>query len=71
MFINNRDLLDLISINNELNSPKLTKIISKLLNQKEKTNKKNWQRIKNKRKTNKCYARSQKEIEKYYTKVVN
>ncbi|MBQ3475798.1 MAG: hypothetical protein IJH20_06495 [Bacilli bacterium] len=61
MFINNQDLLDLMSINAEINNDKLTKIINKLLKKKEKTNKKNWKRIKTKRKEDKNYARSKKE----------
>ena len=61
MFINNQDLLDLMSINAEINNDKLTKIINKLLKKKEKTNKKNWERIKTKRKEDKNYARSKKE----------
>ena len=61
MFINNQDLLDLMSINAEINNDKLTKIINKLLKKKKKTNKKNWKRIKTKRKEDKNYARSKKE----------
>lgn len=34
MFINNQDLLDLISINAEINNDKLTKIINRLLKKK-------------------------------------
>lgn len=61
MFINNQDLLDLISINAEINNDKLTRIINRLLKKKDKTNKQNWKRIKTKRKENKYYARSKKE----------
>lgn len=43
---------------------KLYAINEKLLNMKKEKNKKNWECIKEKRKINKNYARSKKEIEK-------
>lgn len=39
-------------------------LIEKLIQKKEEKNKKNWKRIKEKRKVNKNYARSKKEIER-------
>ena len=42
----------------------LWRLIESKLNQKEERNKNNWKRIKEKRKVNKNYARSKKEIER-------
>lgn len=69
MFIKNEDLEILKEIELKLwnnkdldNYLKLFNLIEKLLQQKEKTNEKNWKRIKEKRKTNKNYARPKKEV---------
>lgn len=69
MFIKNEDLEVLKEIELKLwnnkdldNYLKLFNLIEKLLQQKDKTNEKNWKRIKEKRKTDKNYGRSKKEV---------
>lgn len=77
MYLKNKDLMLLLDIdtyilktindNNKNNNEakilhdELTTLLYQLLNTKKQTNKKNYERIKEKRKTNKNYARSKKD----------
>lgn len=65
MYISKKDLELLKNMNNNLikMNSQLIIMVSKLEHQKEETNKKNYERIKEKRKINKNYARSKKESE--------
>lgn len=79
MYIKNKDLMLLLDIdtyilktlkNNDNNDGKklhdeLTSLLYKLLNNKKKANIKNYNRIKEKRKTNKNYARKKLDNNKY------
>lgn len=72
MNISNKDLKLLLTIENELWNKgsdlyfDLWRLNEKLIEDKEKRNKKVAERIKEKRKTNPLYGRSKKEIEQYY-----
>ena len=79
MYIKNKDLMLLLDIdtyilktlkNNDNNNGKilhdeLTSLLYQLLDNKKKTNIKNYDRIKEKRKTNKNYARKKLDNDKY------